>query len=61
MTDMYNKQQDIGKKYVGVGVDNFRDLGGIELTCGRTIRSDMILRSGELWNLSASPTLTGTA
>ncbi len=53
MTDMYNKQQDIGKKYVGVGVDNFRDLGGIELTCGRTIRSDMILRSGELWNLSA--------
>lgn len=31
---------------------NFRDLGGLIAADGKTLRSNRILRSGELWNLS---------
>lgn len=49
---MYDKQRDFGVKYPEIGVDNFRDLGGIVLSCGRTVRDNMIFRSGELNGLS---------
>ncbi len=48
---MYYKQKDFGVKYADIGVDNFRDLGGIQLTNGKVIRDHMIFRSGELHNL----------
>lgn len=48
---MYDKQNDFGVKYA-VGVDNFRDLGGITLINGLVIRDNMIFRSGELNGLS---------
>lgn len=49
---MYRKHEDYGVKYADIGVDNFRDLGGIRLACGRVIRDHMIFRSGELFDLS---------
>lgn len=49
---MYNKQQDYGVKYAQINIDNFRDLGGIELACGKVVRDHMIFRSGELHGLS---------
>lgn len=49
---MYYKQKEFGVKYADIGVDNFRDLGGITLSNGMVIRDHMIFRSGELHNLS---------
>ena len=49
---MYCKENDYGVKYPNVKVDNFRDLGGIELSGGRIIKDGAIFRSGELFGLS---------
>lgn len=49
---MYHKQDDYGIKYPTLkNIDNFRDLGGIKLTNGKTIKDSMIFRSGELYGL----------
>lgn len=45
---MYNKQNEFGVKYADIKIDNFRDLGGIELANGKAVRDHMIFRSGEL-------------
>lgn len=49
---MYFKQKEYGVKYADVGVENFRDLGGIRLQNGRVIAGDRIFRSGELFAVS---------
>lgn len=45
---MYDKEKDFGVKYSQINVENFRDLGGIEVANGKVIRDHMIFRSGEL-------------
>lgn len=49
---MYCKQNDYGVKYPNVKVDNFRDLGGVELANGRIVKDSVIFRSGELFGLT---------
>lgn len=49
---MYNKDKDFGVKYAQVGIDNFRDLGGITVKGGLVLRDDMIFRSGAIHGLS---------
>lgn len=48
---MYNKKEEYKTKYPQITVDNFRDLGGIELADGRVILDGKIFRSGELFGL----------
>lgn len=53
MAEKYFKQNEYGVKYPClVGVDNFRDLGGIQLDGGRRLKDGVIFRSGALYGLT---------
>ena len=53
MAEKYFKQNEYGVKYPClVGVDNFRDLGGIQLDGGRRLKDGVIFGSGALYGLT---------